>query len=210
MKGVCIIGHGSSNANAIKNAIRVASEYRNRPAIGQKIRETLELASRCASARWHDPCCTERLIATLHRISLSRTRFTVRRHGTRTCRHVPGRAGDVRRSRCRTRLTSSRKLCFEGPEDQLKLTEITQPAILTVSVAAFRVLRETRASHRHSLPDTAWASIRLTLPRDAVVRRTRCAPFAIAARYMQEAVPVGVGAMAAILGIAQRQAAADM
>src|SRR3954467_214312 len=34
------------------------------------------------------------------------------------------------------------QLCFEGPEDQLKLTEITQPAILTVSVAAYRVLRE--------------------------------------------------------------------
>src|SRR6266481_7879131 len=34
------------------------------------------------------------------------------------------------------------QLCFEGPEEQLKLTEITQPAILTVSIAAFRVLRE--------------------------------------------------------------------
>src|SRR3989440_12301320 len=34
------------------------------------------------------------------------------------------------------------QLCFEGPEDQLKLTEITQPAILTVSIAAFRVLKE--------------------------------------------------------------------
>ena len=39
------------------------------------------------------------------------------------------------------------QVCFEGPEDQLKLTEITQPAILTVSVAAWRVLRETPATH---------------------------------------------------------------
>src|SRR6266576_6432491 len=37
------------------------------------------------------------------------------------------------------------QLCFEGPEDQLRLTEITQPAILTVSVAAWRVLREKNA-----------------------------------------------------------------
>ncbi len=37
------------------------------------------------------------------------------------------------------------QLCFEGPEDQLKLTEITQPAILTASVAAFRVLAEKRS-----------------------------------------------------------------
>ena len=50
------------------------------------------------------------------------------------------------------------RLCFEGPEDQLQLTENTQPAILTVSIAAARVLDVARASRRRSSRATAWAS----------------------------------------------------
>jgi [acyl-carrier-protein] S-malonyltransferase len=90
------------------------------------------------------------------------------------------------------------KLCFDGPEDQLKLTENTQPALLTVSVAALAVLRERGASADyvagHSLGEysalVAAGSLSFT---DAVrlVRRR--------GRYMQEAVPSGVGAMAALL-----------
>jgi len=90
------------------------------------------------------------------------------------------------------------KLCFEGPEEALKLTENTQPALLTVSVAAARVL----AAHGfapdyvagHSLGEysalVASGSLRFA---DAVrlVRRR--------GRYMQEAVAPGVGAMAALL-----------
>ena len=92
------------------------------------------------------------------------------------------------------------KLCFEGPDDELKLTENTQPAILATSIAVFRILEEKGVTPDyvagHSLGEYSAlvASGALTL-RDAVslVRRR--------GRYMQEAVPVGVGAMAALLGI---------
>ncbi len=51
------------------------------------------------------------------------------------------------------------KMCFEGTEEELKLTANTQPAILTVSVAAYRVIAEQAASSRISLPGTAWVNI---------------------------------------------------
>jgi [acyl-carrier-protein] S-malonyltransferase len=92
------------------------------------------------------------------------------------------------------------QLCFEGPEEQLRLTEITQPAILTVSVAALRVL-ETRMPRPcflagHSLGEYSAHVASGTMNfADAV--RTVCQR----GKYMQEAVPVGVGAMAAILGM---------
>ena len=90
------------------------------------------------------------------------------------------------------------RLCFEGPEDQLKLTENQQPALLTVSVAACAVLRETGPAPDfvagHSLGEYAALVAAGSLQfRDAVrLVRNR-------GRYMQEAVPPGVGAMAAIL-----------
>lgn len=92
------------------------------------------------------------------------------------------------------------ELCFEGPEEKLKLTEITQPAILTVSVAAYRVLREKGITPNyvagHSVGEYAAHVAAGTFEfSDAVcVARNR-------GRYMQEAVPVGEGAMAAILGM---------
>jgi [acyl-carrier-protein] S-malonyltransferase len=92
------------------------------------------------------------------------------------------------------------RLCFEGPEDQLALTENTQPAILTVSVAAYRLLasKGLRCAFvaGHSLGEYSANVAAGTMTfRDAVqiVRRR--------GRYMQEAVPVGTGAMAAILGL---------
>jgi [acyl-carrier-protein] S-malonyltransferase len=91
-------------------------------------------------------------------------------------------------------------LCFDGPEDQLTLTEHTQPAILTVSTAAARVLdsRGIRPSivAGHSLGEySAHVAAGTFSFADAVgvVRRR--------GRYMQEAVPVGEGAMAAVLGL---------
>jgi [acyl-carrier-protein] S-malonyltransferase len=91
------------------------------------------------------------------------------------------------------------ELCFHGPEDQLTLTEITQPAILTVSTAACRVLVEQGVEPAfvagHSLGEYSANVAAGTFDfSDAVstVRRR--------GRYMQEAVPVGAGAMAAILG----------
>jgi len=92
------------------------------------------------------------------------------------------------------------KLCFEGPEDQLRLTENTQPAILTVSVAAWRVLDEKGIKAAfvagHSLGEySAHVAAGTITFADAVLTvRNR-------GKYMQEAVPVGTGAMAAILGM---------
>ncbi len=93
------------------------------------------------------------------------------------------------------------QVCFEGPEEKLKLTEITQPAILTASVAAWRVLREKGLTPDyvagHSLGEYSAHVAAGTLPFSDAVRTVRNR-----GKYMQEAVPVGVGAMAAILGMA--------
>jgi len=92
------------------------------------------------------------------------------------------------------------ELCFEGPEEKLKLTEITQPAILTASVAALRVLREKGIAPAfaagHSLGEYSAHVAAGTLSFEDAVRTVRQR-----GRYMQEAVPVGEGAMAAILGM---------
>src|SRR5271156_4242176 len=92
------------------------------------------------------------------------------------------------------------QVCFEGPEDQLRLTEITQPAILTVSVAAARVLNENGLQPAfvagHSLGEYSAHVAAGTLSFADAVRTVRNR-----GTYMQEAVPVGVGAMAAILGM---------
>src|ERR1022692_3128317 len=92
------------------------------------------------------------------------------------------------------------KLCFEGPEDQLRLTEITQPAILTVSVAAARVLNENGLKPDfvagHSLGEYSAHVAARTMSFVDAVRTVRNR-----GKYMQEAVPVGVGAMAAILAL---------
>jgi [acyl-carrier-protein] S-malonyltransferase len=93
------------------------------------------------------------------------------------------------------------ELCFEGPEEELKLTEVTQPAILTASVAAWRVLREKGlrpdSVAGHSLGEYSAHVAAGTLAFADAVRTVRNR-----GKYMQEAVPVGVGAMAAILGMA--------
>lgn len=92
------------------------------------------------------------------------------------------------------------QLCFEGPEDQLRLTENTQPAILTVSVATWRVLKEHGVEPvwvaGHSLGEYSAHVATGTLSFADAVRTVRNR-----GRYMQEAVPVGVGAMAAIVGM---------
>jgi len=92
------------------------------------------------------------------------------------------------------------KLIFEGPEDQLKQTEHTQPAILTVSVAAARILAEHGVTPAfaagHSLGEYSAHVAAGTLSFADAVRTVRNR-----GRYMQEAVPEGEGAMAAILGL---------
>lgn len=93
------------------------------------------------------------------------------------------------------------RLCFAGPESELKLTENTQPAILTMSIAALRVLEaetELRPAYvaGHSLGEySALVAVGALAFGDAVkVVRER-------GRLMQQAVPAGQGAMAVILGL---------
>lgn len=102
------------------------------------------------------------------------------------------------------------QLCFEGPEDQLKLTENTQPAILAVSSALHAVLEEHGAARRdlvagHSLGEySAIVSVGGLKPAEAakIVH--------LRGKFMQEAVPVGTGGMAAVLGtIEQARAICD-
>ena len=96
--------------------------------------------------------------------------------------------------------TKISQLCFEGPEDQLWLTENTQPAILTVSVAAWRVLNEKGIKPAfvagHSLGEYSAHIAAGTLRFTDAVRAVRNR-----GKYMQEAVPVGTGSMAAIVGM---------
>jgi [acyl-carrier-protein] S-malonyltransferase len=90
------------------------------------------------------------------------------------------------------------RLCFDGPEDQLKLTENTQPALLTVSAAAFAVLKENGHTADyvagHSLGEYSALVAAGSLAFADAVRLVRQR-----GRYMQDAVPPGVGAMAALL-----------
>jgi [acyl-carrier-protein] S-malonyltransferase len=92
------------------------------------------------------------------------------------------------------------ELCFEGPEEKLKLTEVTQPAILTASIAAWRVLQEKELNPNfvagHSLGEYSAHVAAGTLTFTDAVRTVRNR-----GKYMQEAVPVGVGAMAAVIGM---------
>src|SRR3989440_1047773 len=99
------------------------------------------------------------------------------------------------------------QLCFEGPEEKLRMTEITQPAILTASIAALRVLDEKGIKAAfvagHSLGEYSAHVAAGTLGFADAVRTVRKR-----GKYMQEAVPVGVGAMAAILGMSSEEVTA--
>jgi len=89
-------------------------------------------------------------------------------------------------------------LCFDGSDEQLKLTENTQPALLAVSIAAFRVLAEKGIRPEvvagHSLGEYSALVAGGALDLGSALRLVRKR-----GRYMQEAVPAGVGAMAALL-----------
>lgn len=90
------------------------------------------------------------------------------------------------------------QLCFEGPEDDLRLTENTQPAIMTVSVAAARVLSQhgiiPAIAAGHSLGEWSAHVIAGTLSFADALRAVKAR-----GRAMQQAVPAGQGAMAAVL-----------
>lgn len=92
------------------------------------------------------------------------------------------------------------RLCFEGPAEDLQLTENTQPAILAVSVAAFRALESAGAPAPafvagHSLGEYSALVAAGVLDLSDALRTVRAR-----GRYMQDAVPVGTGAMAAVMG----------
>ncbi len=96
-------------------------------------------------------------------------------------------------------------LCLKGPEEALKLTENTQPAVLTTSVAALKVLQAEKgmapqfvAGHSLGEYSALVASEALTFSQAVKVVRLR-------GKFMQEAVPVGEGAMAAVLGMEREQ-----
>ena len=92
------------------------------------------------------------------------------------------------------------RLCFQGPAEELQLTENTQPAILTTSIAAFRALQQLGLPAPsfvagHSLGEYSALVAAGVLELSEAVKTVRAR-----GRYMQEAVPVGTGAMAAVLG----------
>jgi len=96
-------------------------------------------------------------------------------------------------------------LCFKGPEDGLKLTENTQPAILTTSIAALKVLEAERGmipqfTAGHSLGEYSALVASGALAFSEAVKTVR-----LRGKFMQEAVPVGEGAMAAVLGMEREQ-----
>lgn len=93
-------------------------------------------------------------------------------------------------------------LCFRGSEEELRLTENAQPCIFTVSVAAFRVLEREAGlvplcAAGHSLGEYSALVSAGAVPLAEAARILR-----LRGRYMQEAVPVGQGAMAAVIGLA--------
>ncbi|HEX8175181.1 MAG TPA: ACP S-malonyltransferase [Pyrinomonadaceae bacterium] len=92
------------------------------------------------------------------------------------------------------------ELCFEGPAEKLQLTENTQPAILTTSIAALRALEEAGFAQPefvagHSLGEYSALVAGGALSLSDAVKTVRAR-----GRYMQEAAPVGSGAMAAVMG----------
>jgi [acyl-carrier-protein] S-malonyltransferase len=92
------------------------------------------------------------------------------------------------------------KLCFEGPAEQLKQTEFTQPAIFAVSMAAYRVLAsrgiQPQMAAGHSLGEYAACVAAGVMSFADAIRALRSR-----GQFMQEAVPEGQGAMAAVLGL---------
>lgn len=93
------------------------------------------------------------------------------------------------------------ELCFNGPEEKLKLTEYTQPAILLVSVAAYKYMKMKNGNisadflSGHSLGEYSALVVSGSLKFEDALKLVRAR-----GKYMQEAVPVGEGAMAAVLG----------
>ena len=98
-----------------------------------------------------------------------------------------------------------RRLCFDGPEDALKLTANTQPSILTVSIAALRVLRAEVGWHADYLAGHSLGEFSALVAAEAMSFRDAVKMVRLRGQFMQEAVPVGAGGMAAVLGLERTQ-----
>ncbi len=97
--------------------------------------------------------------------------------------------------------TSLSRLCFEGPEDVLRLTEHAQPAILTASVATYRVLAERTGLRPAALAGHSLGEWSALVAAGAMSFADAVAGVRERGRLMQEAVPAGEGAMAAVIGL---------
>jgi [acyl-carrier-protein] S-malonyltransferase len=96
-------------------------------------------------------------------------------------------------------------LCFQGPEEALKLTENTQPAVLTVSIAVLRVLQAEKGVVPHLAAGHSLGEYSALVVSGALAFADAVQTVRLRGRFMQEAVPVGEGAMAAILGMERGQ-----
>jgi [acyl-carrier-protein] S-malonyltransferase len=96
-------------------------------------------------------------------------------------------------------------LCFQGPEEALKLTENTQPAVLTMSIAALRVLQAEKGVVPHLAAGHSLGEYSALVVSGALAFADAVQIVRLRGRFMQEAVPVGEGAMAAILGMERGQ-----
>ena len=206
IRGVCIVNHGSSNDRAIYNGIRVTAEFAQ-AGINQRLEQ--EFAS--AGRRMRNPsriwaCLSSHSTRHLDTAPMSKTAFLFPGQGSQSV----GMGRDLADAFPIARQTFEEandalgfdlaELCFSGPEEQLRLTEFTQPAIFTVSVAALRVLAAAGATADyfagHSLGEYSANVAAGTIEFAAAARTVRRR-----GQLMQQAVPAGQGAMAAILGM---------
>jgi len=96
---------------------------------------------------------------------------------------------------------SIQKVCFEGPGETLKLTENTQPAILTTSIAALRVLQSEKGVTPQFVAGHSLGEYSALVASEALAFSDAVGIVHLRGRFMQEAVPVGEGGMAAVLGM---------
>ena len=187
----CIVGHGRSSAKAVRNAVAMAYRF-----AAERFIERVEQRDR----RRRGDRISDRL-------RLSRTGLAEGRHGQG--------AGRARFPICRETFDEAdaalgeplSRLCFEGPEDRLTLTENTQPAILAVSIAACRLL----ASRGLAPAFVAGPQPRRVLGATSRPARsrspTRCASCGAAGATCRRRCRSATGAMAAILGLDAEQVA---
>jgi len=93
-----------------------------------------------------------------------------------------------------------KQICFEGPEQELKKTEVTQPAILTVSVAAFELLKSKNVGMPAAVAGHSLGEYSALVAADALSFQDAVKVVHLRGKFMQEAVPLGEGAMSAVIG----------